>query len=200
MNVHRMESPERTDMFGVPVFRGVIPVDDLRANVHKLIVSGILDGGETRSAVGDVWRSNLMLHRIGHREHVAAIDDLVTRMRLFCIATTGRSFNIDECWLNVLHRHAYNAVHDHHPYEWSGVLWIDAEHEEENSFPAGCFEFISPFPSRTNNGDSSLLVKPVNGAALLFPSTIKHMVHPTRADRSRISLSWNGHFVGGRIS
>ncbi len=200
MNVPPIERPEQQDIFGIPTFKGLVSVDDLRAKIIWTINSGLIDGDKTRSSIGHAWRSDLMLHQAGHAESLPAIDDLVTRVRLFCTSAGGRMFMIDECWLNALHCNAYNSVHDHYPHEWSGVLWIDAEHETEETFPAGCLEFISPFPNRAHSGDGNLYVKPINGAAVLFPASLKHMVHPTRSQRTRISFAWNGRFVGGRIT
>lgn len=194
-----MDSPERQDIFGIPTFKGVIPIEGLLPKIIEIIDSGLIDGDRTRSSVGDAWKSDLMLHHAGHTESLPVIDDLVARVRLFCMGSVGRLFHIDECWLSVLRRTAYNAVHDHYPHEWSGVLWLDAEHEAEDTAPAGFLEFISPLPN-THSGDGNLWVKPINGAAILFPASLKHMVHPTRSQRTRISFAWNGRFVGGRIT
>lgn len=200
MNVHPIHAPERENIFGIPTFKGVVPIDDLRSDLFALIHSGAIDGDNKRSSVGDTWRSNLMLHRLGHERAFPVLDELITRVKLFCTGAVGRAFNIEECWLNLLRRNAYNSVHDHYPHEWSGVVWIDAEHEPENTYPAGCLEFVSPFPHRVHPGDGNLQVQPINGASILFPSSLKHMVHPTRTDAARISFAWNGHFVGGRVT
>lgn len=197
-----------SSLFPVQVVEDEIEVDDLVPRIEATIASGFLDGAanDKRSALGNSWRSRLDLHDHVHWSSDTVLVPLIERVREFtsrAIVTiyndpprntvTGRvkGYRLGECWLNKLGRGGYHAAHDHYPYHWSGVLWIRAEGPEGDD-PNGAFEFMSPYHSRAlNNPDGSLLIHPINGVAILFPSGLKHMVHPVQTDRTRISLAWN---------
>lgn len=185
-------------LFPVRIVEDEIEVDDLRPGIAETIASGVLDGRpeDKRSALGNAWRSRLNLH--GKQGMNDACRLLVERVEAFTSKALTHlyrapKFTIGECWLNKLGRGGYNAPHDHHPYDWSGVVWIDTEGPHDNE-PNGAFEFMSPYYSRAfNDPNGSLMIHPINGVALLFPSGLKHMVHPVLTDRSRISMAWNIH-------
>ncbi len=181
--------------FPIKIVSGEIPIDDIRADVIAAVKSRRVVGTlNQRSNIGASWRSTMELHK--ERPSFLPVQMLLARVLDFnnaCVDTLHVSktkADIAECWLNELSPGAYNSPHDHFPFQWSGILWIDAEHETGDG-PAGNLELMSPYASRAFGQQSgSVFVKPVNGMALFFPAGLKHMVHPTTTGK-RISLAWN---------
>lgn len=193
--------------FPVKIVSGEIPIDDIRQDVIEVVrIRGIPASPNQRSNIGESsWRSRMDLHlflsRLPFRtkfptDRIYPIHVLVSRVQAFTDACINALHvkaraTIQECWLNELGPGAYNSPHDHFPYHWSGILWIDAEHEPVSDGPAGNVELFSPYASRAFGQEhGSVFVRPVNGCALFFPSGLKHMVHPTTVGK-RISLAWN---------
>lgn len=185
-------------LFPVKFVQSEIEIDDVKAQLlDDLVRAKIPHGSNGRSNVGAAsWRSRLDLMKSGRSDtKSSALATILDRVRAFTRAAVEAIYDgyqpvFRECWLNVLGPGSYNAPHDHAPHALSGILWIDAESESDGI--GGNVEFWAPFVGQHYATDSSLMIKPIDGVAIMFPSTVKHMVHPVPAHRrSRIALAWN---------
>ena len=110
-----------------------------------------------------------------------------------------------EGWVNVNPPGALNAPHDHPGWLWSGCYYVQMPAACEESTPTdGCIEFIN---SRTNLRAgpsidipfmrSQVVLKPIAGQMLLFPSHLLHWVCPHAGSEDRVSVAFNARWVRG---
>jgi uncharacterized protein (TIGR02466 family) len=106
-------------------------------------------------------------------------------------------------WINVSPTHALNAPHDHPGVFWSGTYYIKvpAPSDAEDKL-SGAIEFIDPRGSIGTNARmetpftrSKFTVRPAEGTLLLWPSFVKHWVHPNASAEIRVTASFNSWFV-----
>ena len=108
-----------------------------------------------------------------------------------------------EGWINVSPTHAMNAPHDHPGPFWSGVYYVKvplpADGDDKYS---GAIEFIDPRGSigttaniGTNFTRPKFTIRPAAGTCLLWPSFVKHWVHPNRAKEDRVTIAFNSWYV-----
>ena len=105
-------------------------------------------------------------------------------------------FRID-CWANVNRAGDYNVVHNHPNALWSGVYYVSAGKPNPNVPQAGKIELLDPREAanfvQVNQTimDQKCFLKNDPGLMILFPSWLKHMVHPHQGDGTRISIAFN---------
>ena len=113
-----------------------------------------------------------------------------------------------EGWINVNPTHAMNAPHDHPGVFWSGTYYIKVPVPAgaDDSF-SGAIEFIDPRGSIGTNARfetpftrGKFTARPVAGTLLLWPSFVKHWVHPNHAKEDRVSAAFNSWFVRARAA
>jgi len=101
-------------------------------------------------------------------------------------------------WINVNPPSAYNVPHDHPGSYWSGCYYIKTKRDADPSSEGGAITFIDPRCAPTGQplvkapafqGAHSMHPEP--GALLVFPSNVKHWVHPNGSDEERISVAFN---------
>ena len=104
------------------------------------------------------------------------------------------SFRVSS-WANVARSGNYHRMHNHPANAWSGVYYVTAA--ESGDKLAGVLEFYDPRPF-TEMVDTPgspygqrMLIRPVPGLLVLFPSWLYHFVHPSTADSPRISIAFN---------
>jgi uncharacterized protein (TIGR02466 family) len=108
-----------------------------------------------------------------------------------------------EGWVNVNPPGALNAPHDHPGWLWSGCYYVQVPAAGEGSTPTdGCIEFIN---SRTNLRAgpsidipfmrSQVVVQPLAGQLLLFPSHLLHWVCPHVGPGDRVSVAFNARWM-----
>lgn len=110
-----------------------------------------------------------------------------------------------EGWVNVSGTNAFNAPHDHAGVFWSGCYYIQVPSSEDpDDVLSGAIEFIDPRGSIGGNGAThapfargKFTVRPRPGHCLIWPSFVKHWVHPNRSNADRITAAFNGWFVRG---
>lgn len=126
----------------------------------------------------------------------AAVSDLTRRMR-GPKATTGIQMQING-WINVNPPGAYNVPHDHPGSFWSGCYYISTNPEPAQGDEGGAITFIDMRCAPTGQplvkapafvGNHT--VHPRAGALLLFPSNLKHWVHPNNWDKDRVTMAFN---------
>lgn len=101
-------------------------------------------------------------------------------------------------WANVSRRGNYHRVHNHPSSAWSGCYYV-ATASEPGSL-AGSLELYDPRPFTemvevpgTPYGQR-VIVRPVPGLLIMFPSWLYHFVHPSTADTPRISIAFNAQW------
>ena len=107
----------------------------------------------------------------------------------------GRGGFMMQAWANVGRRGNYHRMHNHPSSAWSGCYYVTSS-SQQNSL-AGVLEFYDPrpftemmFTPGTPYGQR-MLVRPVAGLMILFPSWLYHFVHPSDSDEPRISIAFN---------
>jgi uncharacterized protein (TIGR02466 family) len=190
--------------FATPVIAYPWPDRDaMNADLKKVILAAeSRDGGVKRSNVGG-WHSSLDFFAWD----VPSIRDLRQRAEALSIAliramtimpegaqTIGLKF---EAWANVSRSGGYNAVHDHPNCVWSGVYYVASGGPDPAVENNGKLELIDP---RGGVGmihigptlmQGRYLVDPLPGLMVMFPSWIKHWVHPFHGTGERISIAFN---------
>lgn len=115
---------------------------------------------------------------------------------------TERTFTLlFDSWANVCRQGNYNVVHTHPNAMWSIVYYVAAG-EPDDSIPySGLLELLDPresanyiqIPNTVLDARNFIENKP--GRMILFPSWVKHMVHPFVGSGVRISIACNVNVV-----
>ena len=115
---------------------------------------------------------------------------------------TERTFTLlIDSWANVNRSGDYNVVHTHPNCMWSGVYYVQPG-EPDKSIPySGLLEILDPreaanyiqIPNTVL--DAREFVDNVPGRMLLWPSWLKHWVHPFAGAGERISIAYNVNVV-----
>lgn len=107
-------------------------------------------------------------------------------------------------WANVCRKGDYNVVHSH-PNAMFSVVYYVAAGEPDNSVPyGGLLELLDPRESanyiqiQNTMLDARTFIENKPGRMVLFPSWVKHMVHPFVGDGVRISIASNINVVENR--
>lgn len=195
-------------MFPIPI--ATAHVDDAE-DLNKLLLVEI---ASRRSCEDNVLRSNRygwqserdLFNRKepGHKRLASHIREMVesTSGRLMPDVMENADMRFDG-WINLSPRHAVNAPHDHAGAFWSGTYYVSVPEPEDAQDPfSGAIEFIDP---RGSIGTSSVIdtpftrpkftVRPKAGTMMLWPSFVKHWVHPNRADADRVTIAYNAWFT-----
>lgn len=189
--------------FGSPICTYLWPdCDALNIALKKVILEKEkADRGISRSNVGG-WHSKPDLF-LWQDDCVNQLKDWVTKCaldmtRLATALKSPSTINLQtECWANVSRRGHYNSVHDHPGSMWSGVYYVSGG-EPDNKEPLnGKLELLDPRVGvnmvQLEQGlfGGRYLVDPLPGLMVMFPSWLKHMVHPFSGSGERISTSFN---------
>ncbi|OCC24583.1 hypothetical protein MB02_03585 [Croceicoccus estronivorus] len=104
-----------------------------------------------------------------------------------------------ECdgWVNVNPKGGYNVPHDHPGAFWSAAYYIQVPPPASGGM-AGAIEFIDHRSAPPGQGmvkspymRSLHAMRPTPGTLVVFPSTLKHWVHPNDAEEDRITIAIN---------
>ena len=102
-------------------------------------------------------------------------------------------------WANVARRGNYHRMHNHPGSAWSGCYYVASPPSEPGTL-AGALEFYDPRPF-TEMMDvpgspygQRMIVRPLPGLLVLFPSWLYHFVHPSTAETPRISIAFNAQW------
>jgi hypothetical protein len=113
-----------------------------------------------------------------------------------------RAFHLHSIWANFQKKNEYNPLHNHFG-ALSFVIWIKVPFDIENEFAqagqkdailktAGCFELAYTDALGQVSLQLFKVDKTFEGKMLVFPSQVKHAVHPfTTSDEYRVSVSGN---------
>lgn len=131
------------------------------------------------------------------RAIAAATHDATDRLREGSPSKAPYHMQING-WINVNPPGAYNVPHDHPGSYWSGCYYIKTRAPRHENDEGGAITFIDARCAPAGqpvvrapifNGSYSL--KPLPGALLLFPSNVKHWVHPNDTDEERVTMAFN---------
>jgi uncharacterized protein (TIGR02466 family) len=189
--------------FGTPISTYLWPDSDtLNADLKKIILEKEkAEKGIKRSNVGG-WHSDAQLlawpgdciQQLKERLGVFAGD--LTRLVTGSDGRRKINFKL-EAWANVSRRGHYNSVHDHPGAAWSGVYYVSGGKPEGDDPTNGKLELFDPRVGanmvRIEGGvlEGRYLIEPMPGLMVMFPSWLKHMVHPFQGSGERISISFN---------
>lgn len=197
-------------LFGTPFASYDWPdSDELNAELTDLILSNEKDdtsGRGIRSNAGG-WQSggNMMTW-----EH-PAVATLKQRYESLVFNVVGELVQKDgrnrqfrllmDGWANVCRRGDYNVVHSH-PNAMFSLVYYVASGEPDPDVPySGLLELLDPRESanyiQVQNTilDARTFIDNQPGKMILFPSWVKHMVHPFQGDGTRISIACNVNVV-----
>ena len=104
---------------------------------------------------------------------------------------------IESSWINQNFTFDYNMPHNHTGslIQFSGIWYIKAPkncgdvlflNKSENSDPTNLFKYIDDPLSWVN-----YRITPEDNKLILFPSTLVHLVEPSRSSQDRISVAFN---------
>ena len=100
-------------------------------------------------------------------------------------------------WVTLLRRGGYNIVHSHSGHGWSGVYYVDPGRIDTESKNAGQLELIDPrvgvdaHPLPGKPFHRRMRFAPQAGLMFMFPSWLRHYVHPYEGPDARIAISFN---------
>ncbi|MEM8624117.1 MAG: TIGR02466 family protein [Pseudomonadota bacterium] len=160
------------------------------------------ESGMKRSNIGG-WHSNTDLLNWGGPH----VEELGRRLRRFLIdltSTLSRSEDRNKereymisAWANVSRDGQYNTMHDHPKAHWSGVYYVCCDGLRDDIPVNAMLELHDPragtsmFPFKGMVMTERPRFEPVAGRMVVFPSWLRHSVHPYRGDDVRISIAFN---------
>lgn len=116
----------------------------------------------------------------------AAKNTDLTKMRLEC-----------DGWVNVNPDGGYNVPHDHPGAFWSAAYYVYVPPAREGTVD-GAIEFIDCRSAPPGQGlvqspyhRGLITMRPTAGTLVVFPSTLKHWVHPNRSEEERVTIAIN---------
>jgi len=193
-------------LFGTPFVSWQWPdSDDLNRDLETLILKAEADdelGRGIRSNAGG-WQSrgNIMSWPD------ACVQTLKRRTEQLIFNLLGelvlkdgreRSFRLlSEGWANVCRAGNYNVVHTHPNAMWSVVYYVSSGRPDPAVPYSGALELLDPRESanyiqiQNTVLDARTFIENVPGRMVVFPSWVKHMVHPFVGDGVRISVAIN---------
>jgi uncharacterized protein (TIGR02466 family) len=115
---------------------------------------------------------------------------------------TNRSFDLlIDAWANINRSGDYNVVHTHPNCMWSGVYYVQPGVPDKTIPYSGLLEMLDPREAanyiqvRNTVLDAREFVDNVPGRMLLWPSWLKHWVHPYAGEGERISIAFNVNVI-----
>ena len=115
---------------------------------------------------------------------------------------TKRTFKIFvDGWANINRDGDYNILHAHPNCMWSGVYYVQPGKPDPSVPYSGLLELIDPNAAanyvqvRHTIFDAKHFIDNIPGRMLLWPSWVKHMVHPFVGQGDRISIAYNVNLV-----
>jgi len=190
--------------FATPVLSYPWPDSDaLNAELRSLILAQEKkSAGIVKSNAGG-WHSDLGLFKWD----AACVRTLQERARIACVEMTRNivmrpnarftaTYLIDG-WANVVRSGDYHIVHNHPNNLWSGVYYVALGEPEPDHPHNGQLELLDPrqAPNMVMIPDSLFelryTVRPTEGLMVVFPSWLRHFVHPYYGSGERISVAFN---------
>lgn len=130
-------------------------------------------------------------------------DWIVEAVKDLMLPTTGnpeenaRAIGTITAWANILRSGGYHRPHTHPGCVWSGVYYIQTGKPDPNHPTSGQLELYDPrtavemvqLPIAAFG--QPVLIDPKPGMMVVFPSWLRHMVHPFVGKGERVTIAWN---------
>lgn len=101
-------------------------------------------------------------------------------------------------WANINTYGNYNNIHTHPACTWSGVYYVKVGDQPSGEYPkSGVIEFLDPRAGSEMVATPTIpfgrekIISPKNGEIIIFPSWLKHWVHPYWGLENRVSIAFN---------
>lgn len=116
------------------------------------------------------------------------------------------SMNVDS-WFHITNDHGYISPHIHPNASWSAVYYVDDGSPDATYQDNGVIRFLDTrtganmyldagnFGMQEPFNSGAFVVKPENGAFIMFPSYLNHEVAPFKGKGKRISIALNISFL-----
>jgi uncharacterized protein (TIGR02466 family) len=160
------------------------------------------DVGIGKSVVGG-WHSREDVMAWPEPEIGQLRDWIVEAVKTLMLPTTGKAAEATgaagtiSAWANILRPGGYHRMHTHPGCVWSGVYYIETGKPDPDHPTAGRLELYDPRTAvemmalpETPFGQP-VLIDPEPGMMVVFPSWLRHMVHPFVGEGERITIAWN---------
>ncbi|HJT42361.1 MAG TPA: TIGR02466 family protein [Rhizomicrobium sp.] len=185
----------------MPIFINFLAVDSLRLDNDRIekfcLESKQKDSGRVISNCGGWQSANLDL---ATPELAELFEEVRKRLeevhRAFEFNTSFRQV-ITEAWININQKGHYNNSHDHPGSLFSAVYYVKGGADK------GALEFKTPIAGHTYTLSNemvggfnaftghAMVIPPVTGDLLIFPSWLLHRVNMSQSEEDRISIAFN---------
>lgn len=200
-------------IFGTPFVSYQWPdSDELNRDLEALILKAESEDSQGRgirsNAGGWQSRGNMMAWENASVQALKQrVEQLVFNVIGEIVLKDGRerSFTLlCDGWANVCRPGNYNVVHTHPNAMWSLVYYVSAGKPDTSVPYSGTLELLDPRESanyiqiQNTILDARTFIENIPGRMVLFPSWVKHMVHPFVGEGTRISIATNVNVVENR--
>ena len=197
--------------FGTPVSTYLWPdSEQMNAELHKgLLALEASDEGIHHSNIGG-WHSKTDLLSHTEIDGIPTLSERIVSMvgdmaRFHAREDVTKEFKMRvDCWANISRSGNYANIHDHGGAVWSGVYYVSSGQPRTDDPANGKLELIDPRTGIAMVGaeygtrSGRFLVDPMPGLMIVFPSWLKHMVHPFVGTGERISIAFNVNIIPAR--
>jgi uncharacterized protein (TIGR02466 family) len=185
----------------MPIFINFLAVDSLRLDNDRIEAYCLARKAASSGRVisnGGGWQSeNLDLATPELAELFAAVRARLDEVHRAFEFNKAMHQEITEAWINVNGRGHINYSHDHPGSLFSAVYYVKGGADK------GALEFKTPIAPHTYTISDELVggfnaftghamvIPPVTGDLLIFPSWLLHRVNMSQSDEDRISIAFN---------
>jgi uncharacterized protein (TIGR02466 family) len=160
------------------------------------------DGGISKSVVGG-WHSREDVMGWPEPEIGQLRDWILEAVKTLMLPTTGKDAAASNAsgtisaWANILRRGGYHRMHSHPGCVWSGVYYVGTGKSDPGNPTSGRLELHDPRTAVEMMAlpeapfGQPVLIDPEPGMMVVFPSWLRHMVHPFAGEGERITIAWN---------
>ncbi|CAN0484501.1 unnamed protein product [Laminaria digitata] len=191
-------------LWSTPVLQRQFPdATEVNARLAEIVRSReTADTGIGKSVVGG-WHSREDVMAWPDPEIGVLRDCIVEAVEALMLPTTGkdgsslRASGTISAWANILRNGGYHRMHTHPGCVWSGVYYIETGTPAADHPTSGRLELYDPRTAvemmalpETPFGQP-VLIDPKPGMMVVFPSWLRHMVHPFVGEGERMTIAWN---------